>query len=486
MAISCPIIRPSDPSFMDAAWSRVFNKRRDATDAARKPHAVAKPRSAAELVEAVDLAVSEGARISVRSGGHSWAAWSVRSKAVILDLADFNEIDYDEKTHVVKVTSRVTGRMLNGFLKPKGRLFPGGHCPDVGVGGFLLQGGMGWVCKSWGWACEHVAAVDVITADGRQLYCDEKENSDLFFAARGAGPGFPAVVVRFHLKTLPLLQMYKNTYIYPLSEYKKVLQWTIEQARAPNVDGDLEAVCLSTSPPGFDSHICLSAFTVFKKTEEEAQAVLGAIHKTRPDGPMVDKCCELSSLDSEYDDQGAANPENHRYSSENAYIKNDADVPAVLEKAFTTMPHKKAFALYYAMAPTSRRWDPALPGPDKGQPGLARWPDMALSMQSDHYFALYTVWENEDLDEKCKGWNKMVMDEIKDHSVGSYLGDSDFRYRTTKFWDDGQAKRLKEVREKWDPEGVFAGYLELEDEVAAEATNGRRRDVGKVILNQHE
>ena len=46
-------------------------------------------------------------------------------------------------------------------------------------------------------------AIDVVTADGELVRASEDENADLFWAARGAGPGFFGVVTRFHLRTLP-------------------------------------------------------------------------------------------------------------------------------------------------------------------------------------------------------------------------------------------------------------------------------------------
>jgi FAD/FMN-containing dehydrogenase len=84
----------------------------------------------------------------VRSGGHSWAAWSVRDDAILIDLGNFKGIEFDENALIVKATPSTTGRMLNDFLGERGYLFAGGHCPDVGLGGFLLQGGMGWNCKA--------------------------------------------------------------------------------------------------------------------------------------------------------------------------------------------------------------------------------------------------------------------------------------------------------------------------------------------------
>lgn len=188
-------------AYEKARIDRVFNQRRPK----RFPIAVVEATHESHIVDAVRLAIARNCRVSVRSGGHSWAAWSVRDDAILIDLGKFQEINLDEKTGIVKVSPSTTGRILNGFLVEKGLMFAGGHCPDVGVGGFLLQGGMGWNCKvelalscfrhvadqqqNWGWACENVVAIDVVTGDGRALHCDANQNSELLWAARGAGPG---------------------------------------------------------------------------------------------------------------------------------------------------------------------------------------------------------------------------------------------------------------------------------------------------------
>lgn len=182
-------------------------------------------------------------RVSVRSGGHSWAAWSVRDNAILIGLGSYRQIDLDETTGVVRVSPSTTGTQLNTLLKEKGLKFPGGHCPDVGLGGFLLQGGMGWGCgvrnpsyplfprfylalQSWGCACQYVKAIDQVTANGLQLHCSENEHSDRFWAARGAGPGFPAIITRFHLQTRPLPRHVRSSaYIFPKSLFKTALNW---------------------------------------------------------------------------------------------------------------------------------------------------------------------------------------------------------------------------------------------------------------------
>lgn len=129
--------------YEEARVGRVFNHRRPN----RFPIAVVEAETEDHVLQAVRLANQLDCRVSVRSGGHSWAAWSVRDNAVLIDLGKMKHISLDEKASVVTVSPSTTGHMLNTFLDEKGLMFCGGHCPDVGLGGFLLQGGMGWNCR---------------------------------------------------------------------------------------------------------------------------------------------------------------------------------------------------------------------------------------------------------------------------------------------------------------------------------------------------
>ena len=91
----------------------------------------------------------------MRAGGHSWAAWGVRDGVLLIDLGLMRELDYDVTTGIATASPAVKGGAeLTPFLRSHGRAFRGGHCPSVGIGGFLLQGGQGWNSRKYGWACE--------------------------------------------------------------------------------------------------------------------------------------------------------------------------------------------------------------------------------------------------------------------------------------------------------------------------------------------
>ena len=162
---------------------RIFNARRPD----RFPAAVLLAADDHDVMEGVRLAAERGWRVSVRSGGHSWAAWSLRDDALLIDLARLRDISYCPATGVVAAGPAVPGGLeLAPFLARRGRAFPAGHCASVGLGGYLLQGGQGWNGRSRGWACQSVTGLDVVTADGRLVHADAEQHPDLLFRPGGA------------------------------------------------------------------------------------------------------------------------------------------------------------------------------------------------------------------------------------------------------------------------------------------------------------
>jgi hypothetical protein len=215
----------------------------------------------------------------------------------------------------------------------------------------------------------------------------------------------------------------------------------------PAYDNDTEIILVSSYPPGLDQLCIIVMFVAFKATEDDAKAALEPAEDSYPGKPVVHWFCQETSLEKEYSNQALANPSGHRYYCDNAFIDDDADVTKILEKAMTTIPSKETYTFWYPMHPWSRR----------------HLQDMALSLRTDHYLALYTIWKDKEDDERCESWVRDIMKDVKKHSRGSYIGDIDLQVRTTKFWGDEQGKRLMDIRRKWDPRGIICGYLDAED-----------------------
>jgi FAD/FMN-containing dehydrogenase len=436
------LLRDGDPGFDDAVFSRVFNQRRPA----RRPAAVLRAADPADVAAGVRLARRNGWQVTVRSGGHSWAAWSVRDRALVIDLAAFTGIGYDDATSVVTAGPTVRGGVdLDPFLAARGRFFPSGHCPTVGLGGFLLQGGMGWNCRGWGWAAELIDAIDVVTAEGALVRASPTENEDLFWAARGAGPGFPGLVTAFHLRTRPRFRsLTQTTYVYPHEVAAEVLDW-LATARHDTPDSvELVAVGLTAPlPPSVDYRG--SVLVVDGVSFDGGAGSLRALDSCPVAGKaLVRRIAEPAAIEDLRAEQIRANPEGHRYTVDNAYLDADADgLIAAMTPAFTDLPTAKSFSLWFDLA--------HLPG--RGQPDMA-----VSSLGSDIYFASYVVGSVSSQDAACRDWVEQTMGRLEPYSPGCYLGDSDFTIRPAPFMSDPALDRLQRIRAVWDPDGLFTGY----------------------------
>ncbi|CAG8085818.1 unnamed protein product [Penicillium salamii] len=130
-------------SYDHVRLSRVFNLHQPG----HFPRAVIDATSAEDIVAGVKLAIQQDCRVAVRSGGHSIFTWSLHDDSILIDLGNWKDIVVAADSNIARVTSSVTGQELNTRVQAHGLMFPAGHCPDVGLGGFLLQGGQGWNCR---------------------------------------------------------------------------------------------------------------------------------------------------------------------------------------------------------------------------------------------------------------------------------------------------------------------------------------------------
>jgi FAD/FMN-containing dehydrogenase len=431
-----------DDGYEPERVGRVFNARKPG----RYPAAILKAECEADVVAGVRLALERGLKVSVRAGGHSWAAWSVRDDSLLIDLAGLHEISLDTNTSIVQVSPAVTGEELNAVLAEHSLMFNGGHCPGVGLGGFLLQGGMGWNCRGWGWACERIVAIDVVTADGELVRADETQNADLLWAARGSGPGFFGIVTRFHLKARPLPRaLIRSNYIYPMACFDEVMHWAheIQPKLAPTVEFVIVGKTIPLQVEHARGPFLIVHGLTFSDTREEAIEALAPLETC----PVIDKALVKdvifpTTLANEYEEQRSENPEGYRYAVDNAWISTGADqaVPR-LRDAFATLPTKESFSILFGMAP------------------LRELPDMALSLQTDFYFASYVIWKDEANDETSQTWLAEQMSRIEPVSNGLFLADADFTRRSARFLADAHWEQLEKLRARYDPNGVFHSYL---------------------------
>jgi FAD/FMN-containing dehydrogenase len=442
------LLWPDSEGYEAARTDGIFNARKPS----RYPSAILRATSGDDVVSGVRLAAERGLSISVRAGGHSWAAWSVRDGALMIDLTELDDLSFDSDTGIVVAGPAVRGGLqLAPYLAERGRAFPAGHCPSVGIGGYLLQGGQGWNGRAKGWACESVVAVDVVTADGELLRADADQNQDLYWAARGAGPGFPGIVVRFHLQTYPAsAAMWHDTWTFALDDGPDLIAWlhTVLPALDRRVEPVVAATRLTNVPlrdgtPHPGGTLLVLHTTCLADSDGEARDLL-AVFATMP---MADRslghAAGPTSIGAENLAQAAQNPDGHRYAVDCSWSNATAATLApLLDRVWRSLDTDHSFSIWYGWAPRK-----ALP-------------DMAFSVEGNVYVATYLIYDDESDDERYQSMvHAMTADIARSDGAGVYLGDTDFTRRHDRFLTEQNFARLQEIRRQRDPHGRFESYL---------------------------
>jgi FAD/FMN-containing dehydrogenase len=135
-----------------------------------------------EFAEKYDL------RVSIRSGGHSTAGYSVNS-GMLIDMSRIKHVVVDPKAKRAMVGAGATIGDLNAALNIYGLHVPSGGCHDVCVAGYMQGGGYGFTSRKFGMNCDNVHEVLVMLANGKLVIANSEKNSDLFWAIRGGTGG---------------------------------------------------------------------------------------------------------------------------------------------------------------------------------------------------------------------------------------------------------------------------------------------------------
>ncbi|MEV6306049.1 LLM class flavin-dependent oxidoreductase [Actinoplanes sp. NPDC051861] len=158
------------------------------------PGLVLQPRTADEVAEALAFAREQEVPLAVRSGGHGISGRSTNDGGIVIDLSRLNAIEVlSEPDRLVRVEAGARWKDVAAALEPHGWALSSGDYGGVGVGGLATAGGIGWLAREHGLTIDRMRAAELILADGTRVRASADENSDLFWAVRGAGANFGVV-----------------------------------------------------------------------------------------------------------------------------------------------------------------------------------------------------------------------------------------------------------------------------------------------------
>ena len=212
------------------------------------PSAVAFVESADDIVSTVRFAAENGLKVAGQGTGHGAAPLAPLDGAILVKTERMRGIEVDAETQVARVEAGVVALELGEAAGAHGLCGMPGSSPDVGVVGYTLGGGLSWLGRRHGFACNRLAAVELVTADGEPRTVDADNDDDLFWALRGGGGGY-AIVTALHVNLLPIAEVYGGALLFPAEVGAEAVRTYRDWAAT--VSDDVTSVVRFLTPPPF-------------------------------------------------------------------------------------------------------------------------------------------------------------------------------------------------------------------------------------------
>lgn len=149
------------------------------------------PASSADVAAAVTFARENGLPIAIQGGGHGPAYPA--DGALLINFMQMTGLQINLEASTVRIEAGLKWAQVIEAAHPFGLALLNGFAPTVGVVGYLLGGGYGWLVRQYGLGASSIRSVDLVTADGRLLLVNEQSYPDLFWGLRGGGGNFGIV-----------------------------------------------------------------------------------------------------------------------------------------------------------------------------------------------------------------------------------------------------------------------------------------------------
>jgi len=437
------VLEPADPGFDEARslWNMRFG---------RRPDLVARCIASEDVAAAVDFARSNGMQLSVKAGGHSYAAKTVADSGLLIDLSAMKAIEIDLEEDVATIEPGVTCGELDAATQKHGLATTTPTVSSVSVVGAALGGGSGYLGRKYGLTVDNLLSAHVVTADGREIDVGPDREEDLFWALRGGAGNF-GVVTSMQLRLHEVgPQVLAGQIIYPFDNAAELFRaYRDFMATAPN-EFQCYAFCFRIPP-----------IEVFPKSTHGQPVIDFVVYHEDPEA--VDVVKPLRDLGETILDfvgpapyvevqQGfdANLPKGHRY------LSKAHDLDELSDEAIDTMVE---YVPKMVGAFTAAYFDPL--GGAIAQIDATETPFAGRS--ADFGFHCLAGWIDAEEDEEVMAWASEFHEAMAAHATGGvYVNliaeDEDERVPAAY---GPNYQRLVELKGRWDPSNLFQGNYNI-------------------------
>jgi FAD binding domain/Berberine and berberine like len=209
------VFTPADPEWNEArlAWNLAADQH---------PAAVVYAESPADVVAVVGYARDNGLHVTTQGTGHFANTIASFDDTILLKTARLRGLEIDPEAQTARAEAGVLWEEVSLAAAEHGLAALAGSSPDVGVVGYTLGGGLGWLARRYGLAANSVVAVELVTADGRHVRADRDNEPDLFWAVRGGGGSF-GIVTAIEFALYPVAEVYAGILFFPFERSAEIL-----------------------------------------------------------------------------------------------------------------------------------------------------------------------------------------------------------------------------------------------------------------------
>ena len=433
------LLVPGDDGYEHARWT--WNAMHD-----KRPALIARCAGVADVMAAVDYARESDLLVSVRGGGHSIPGHSTCDDGLVLDLSRMKSVRVDPVAKTARAEGGVNWGTYDHETQAFGLASTGGQVSTTGIAGLTLGGGIGWLMRKQGLACDNLISADVVTAQGELVTASAEQNEELFWGLRGGGGNF-GVVTSFEYRVHEVGLVFGGAVMHPADRADEVLGFFREYCAAAPDEVTPYALLVTAPPAPFVPPELVGSPVVvlagcYTGPLDEGERVLKPLREFG--SPPIDLVQPLpyTALQSMFDETG---PAGHSY-----YLKGDY-VPDISDELIATLMGQAA----------------AMPGPHceihlgqmGGAAGRVGENDTAFSHRDAAFvFIGLAHWLEPSEQDGHLAWVRGLGDAVRPHSVGTYvnfLGDEgDERIRFA-YGSEEKYSRLVELKRTWDPQNVF-------------------------------
>jgi hypothetical protein len=194
----------------DSDWDEARQAWNLAAD--QHPEAVALVESADDVSKVIRFATENGLKVAGQGTGHGAVALGPLDDTILIKTERMRDVVIEGEK--ARAEAGALAEEVAEAAIPQGMCSMPGTSPNVGVAGYTLGGGLSWLGRKHGWACNRVNAIELVTADGEPRTVDTASDPDLFWALRGGGGGY-AIVTALHLELLPIAEAYAGSLLLP-------------------------------------------------------------------------------------------------------------------------------------------------------------------------------------------------------------------------------------------------------------------------------